>query len=311
MDLHRFEIFIAVADSGNFSRAAEKMLLTQSTVSQHIAALECKLGMRLFDRTGRGAELTDGGRLFSQHVRQILSECDELRQAMARFQGMEDTQLTVGASNIPANYLIPELLPALVKRHPGIILNVIAADSRQIIDQLLRGEVALAVVGNRFVNEAVTYSPLTSDTLLFVVGKGHPWQDRVAVGLAELASTPLIVREAGSGTGRSTENALQAAGFDMARLHIVARLGSNEAIKQTVIRGFGAAFLSALSIQRELECGELIALKVEGVTIERRFWLATRRGRTLSPAAHAFAKLLTEALGNNSPDEMPLPSPQK
>ena len=309
MDLHRSEIFMAVADSGSFSRAAEKMLLTQSTVSQHIAALENKLGIRLFDRTGRGAELTDGGRLFSQHVRQILSECDELRQAMARFQGMEDTQLTVGASNIPANYLIPGLLSTLVKRHPGIILNVLAADSRQIIDQLLRGEVALAVVGNCFGDEAVTYAPLTSDTLLFVVGPGHPWQDRVAVGLAELASTPLIVREAGSGTGRSTENALQAAGFDMARLHIVARLGSNEAIKQTVIRGFGAAFLSALSIQRELECGELIALKVEGVTIERRFWLATRRGRTLSPAAHAFASLLTETLGNNFPDEMTPPSP--
>lgn len=301
MDLHRFEIFMAVADSGNFSRAAEKMLLTQSTVSQHIAALEKELGMRLFDRTGRGAELTDGGRLFSQHVRQILSECDELRLAMARFQGMADTQLTVGASNIPANYLIPALLPILFNRHPGIIVNVISGDSRGIIDQLHRGEVTLAVVGNRFGDEAVEYDPLTSDTLLFVVGPGHPWQDRVAVGLAELASTPLIAREAGSGTGRSTENALQAAGFDVARLHIVARLGSNEAVKQAVIRGFGAAFLSSLSIQRELACGELIALNVEGVTIERRFWLATRRGRTLSPAAHAFARLLTETLGNNSP----------
>lgn len=311
MDLHRFRIFIAVADSGNFSRAAEQMLLTQSTVSQHIAALESKLGIRLFDRTGRGAELTDGGRLFSQRVRQILSACDELRQTMARFQGMEDTQLTVGASNIPANYLIPALLPTLINRHPGIILNVIAGDSRQITDQLLRGEVALAVVGDRFGDDLVTYSPLTSDTLLFVVGTGHPWQHKIAVSLAELLSTPLVVREAGSGTGRSTENALQAAGFDMARLHIVARLGSNEAVKQAVIRNFGAAFLSSLSIQRELACGEMIALKIEGVTIVRRFWLATRRGRTLSPAAHTFARLLTETLGVDDPDEVTQLSPQK
>ena len=121
--------------------------------------------------------------------------------------------------------------------------------------------------------------------------------------LAELASTPLIGREPGSGTGRSTETALQAAGFALAKLHIVARLGSNEAVKQAVIRGAGAAFLSSLSIQRELGCGELIALDVEGVTIVRRFWLATRRGRTLSPAAHSFATLLTEALGIDVPDE--------
>lgn len=305
MDLHRFAIFVAVADTGNFSRAAEQMLLTQSTISQHIAALESELGIRLFDRTGRGAELTDGGRLFNQHVRQILDECDELRQTMARFLGMEDTQLTVGASNIPANYLIPGLLPILSNRHPGIKLNVIAGDSRQIIEQLLGGEVALAVVGNRFGDEAVTYSPLASDTLLFVIGVGHPWQGRDVVGLAELASTSLVGRESGSGTGRSTEKALQAAGFDVARLHIVARLGSNESVKQAVIKGYGAAFLSSLSIQRELASGELIALNVEGVSIVRRFWLATRRGRTLSPAAQTFARLLTETLGTDVPDEVP------
>lgn len=299
MNLHRLEIFIAVADSGSFSRAAEKKLLTQSTVSQHIAALESELGTRLFDRTGRGAELTDGGRLFSQHVRQILIECADLRQTMARFQGMGDTQLTVGASNIPANYLIPELLPTLAARNPGIILKVNAGDSREIIDQLVAGEVALAIVGNRFGDEEVSYEPLTGDTLLFVVGAGHPWQGRIEVGLEELASTPLIVRESGSGSGQSTEIALQRAGFDTSRFHIIACLGSNEAVKQAVIRGFGAAFLSSLSIQREMAHGELIDLKVEGVTIERRFWLATRRGRTLSPAAHAFARLLTETFGDH------------
>lgn len=297
MNLHRLEIFMTVADLGNFSRAAEKTLLTQSTVSQHIAALESELGIRLFDRTGRGAELTEGGRLFRQHVRQILVECADLRQIMARFQGLEATQLSVGASNIPANYLIPELLPALAARHPGIILNVIAGDSREIIEQLSAGEVALAIVGNCFSDEAVVYAPLTSDTLLFVVGARHPWRDRVEIGLEELAATPLIVREFGSGSGRSTEDALQKAGIATDRLHVVARLGSNEAVKQTVIRGFGAAFLSSRSIQRELAQGELIALKVEGVTIERRLWLATRRGRTLSPAAQAFASLLTETFG--------------
>jgi DNA-binding transcriptional LysR family regulator len=80
----------------------------------------------------------------------------------------------------------------------------------------------------------------------------------------------------------------------------MARLGSNEAVKQAVIRGPGAAFLSSLSIQRELAQGELIGLRVGGVTVERRFWLATRRGRTLSPAAQAFAGLLTETFGHHA-----------
>jgi DNA-binding transcriptional LysR family regulator len=289
---------LAVAESGSFSRAAEDVLLTQSTVSQHIAALENELGVRLFDRTGRGAELTEGGQLFRQHVRQVLAECADLRQTMARFRGMEDPQLTVGASNIPANYLIPELLPILAARHPGIVLSVIAGDSREVINLLQAGEVALAVVGDHFDDHEVIFTPLLSDELQLVVGKGHPWWQRQSATLDELASTPLIVREAGSGSGRAVGLALQHAGLDTARLRIVAHLGSNEAVKQAVISGFGAAFLSSLSVRREVACQELMVIPVAEVIVERRFWLATRRERTLSPAAQAFARLFEEVYGN-------------
>lgn len=297
MNLRQLEVFLAVANSGSFSRAAEEVLLTQSTVSQHVAALESELGVRLFDRTGRGAELTDGGQLFRRHARRVLAECDDLRQSLARFRGMEDPQLSVGASNIPANYLIPGLLPTLAARHPGIVLSVHAGGSRDVIDWLRAGQVALAVVGDRYDDEAVTYRPLLTDTLLLVVGREHPWQARAAAGLEELAATPLVVRETGSGSGRSTEEALQRAGLDPARMRIVARLGSNEAVKQAVINGFGAAFLSSLSIQRELAHGEMAVVPVAGVTIERRFWLAVRRDRTLSPAAQALVRMVEERYG--------------
>lgn len=299
MNLHRLQIFMAVADTGSFSRAAEKMLLTQSTISQHIAALEAELAVELFDRTGRGAELTDGGRLLGQHVRRILIECTELNQAMARFRGLEETLLTVGASNIPANYLIPQLLPVMGERHPGITLNVLTGDSRDMIGLLAAGEVALAVVGSRFEDDSVAYTPLTGDSLQLVVGSGHPWRGRTEVTLKELVATPMIVREAGSGSGRAVEAALQTAGLDIGQLQILARLGSNEAIKQAVSRGTAAAFLSSLSIQRELLHGELATVPVSGLAINRCFWLATRCCRALSPAARAFTTLLTETFGNN------------
>lgn len=299
MNLRQLEIFVAVAESGSFSRAADDVLLTQSTVSQHVAALENELGVRLFDRTGRGAELTEGGQLFRQHVRQVLAECADLRQTMARFRGLEDPRLTVGASNIPANYLIPGLLPRLAARHPGIMLNVVAGDSREIIEQLTAGEVALAVVGAHFANDAVEFTPLAADTLQLVVGKGHPWWGRQSVAREELLSTPLVIRESGSGSGSAVEQSLRQVGLDPAQLRMAARFGSNEAVKQSVLGGFGAAFLSVLSVQREVARGELALVEVEGITIERRFWLAVRRDRTLSPAAQAFARLITELYGRN------------
>lgn len=302
MNLRQLEVFVAVAEEGSFSRAAEEVLLTQSTVSQHIAALENELGVRLFDRTGRGAELTDGGVLFREHVRQVLADCDDLRQAMARFRGMEEPGLTVGASNIPANYLIPALLPALAMRHPGIVLSVRAGDSREMVEQLLAGDVALAVVGDRTEHGEISFAPLITDQMLLVVGTEHPWRNRQAVTPEELTNTPLIVREIGSGSGRAVTQALRDAGLDPERLCIVAHLGSNEAVKQAVIGGFGAAFLSSLSIQRELAHGELHVLPLGGVAVARRFWLATRRARTLSPAAQAFAGLLAEVYGDRSVD---------
>ncbi len=299
MNLHRLEIFLAVADTGGFSRAADAMLLTQSTVSQHIASLETELGTPLFDRTGRGAELTEGGALFYRHARRILLECSELRQLMADFRGLETARLSVGASNIPGNYLIPELLPALLARHPGISLNVMGGDSQEVLERLLRGEISLAIVGRRCNDEELVSIPLLGDTLLLVVGAGHPWRERQEVTLDELAAMPLVVRESGSGSGRTIEDALQAAGVDSSRLRIIARLGSNEAARQAVLGGIGAAFLSSLSIQRELALGELTTVRIKGLAIERRFWLAMRRGRALSPAAQAFSALLTERYGAN------------
>lgn len=120
MNLRQLELFVAVAESGSFSRGAENTMRTQSTVSQQIAALEAEFGLRLFDRTGRGVELTEGGRLLLEQARRVLTEMAALKQTMARFQGLEETLLTIGASNIPATYLVPRLLPELARCHPGL-----------------------------------------------------------------------------------------------------------------------------------------------------------------------------------------------
>ncbi len=125
MTLRQLELFVAIAETGSFSRGAYKVFLTQSTVSQHVADLEAEIGAQLFDRLGRGVTLTAGGELFLRHARRILAERDALRQSMAAFQGLEQAQLTIGASNIPANYLVPPLLSILHAEHPGISLTML------------------------------------------------------------------------------------------------------------------------------------------------------------------------------------------
>ena len=102
MNLKQLEIFLAVAETGSFSRGAEATFITQSTVSQHISSLESDFGVRLLDRTGKGALLTEGGKVLFHHARQVVTDIEAINQAMRRFKGVEDTDLRIGGSNIPA-----------------------------------------------------------------------------------------------------------------------------------------------------------------------------------------------------------------
>ncbi|HEY6009090.1 MAG TPA: selenium metabolism-associated LysR family transcriptional regulator [Geobacteraceae bacterium] len=298
MNLKQLEVFLAVADSGSFSRGAEATFITQSTVSQHIAALEQEFGIRLLDRTGRGALLTEAGKLLAEHARRVVREAREVETALSRFKGVEDVHLRVGGSNIPGSYMIPAALPRLLSRYPGLRLTLVEGGSRAILERLLAEEVEIGVVGSMFDMEGVDFTPLGHDEVRLVVPNGHRWCGRSAVTLDELADEPVIMREVGSGTGQTVADALQRAGLSPARLRVRLVLGSNEAIKQAVGGGVGVAFLSGLSVQGELARGELEEVPVEGVQIARRFYLAARNGRELSPAAAAFGGVIRELYGD-------------
>lgn len=292
MTFRQIELFVAISETGSFSRGAETVLLTQSTVSQHMAALEDELGTELFDRLGRGVVLTSGGKKFLLHARRILAERDTLLQSMSGFRGIENTILTIGASNIPANYLIPPLLARLKEQYPGITLNTITGDTRSIIACLERAEIELAVVGNRMTTKTVDFVPLMTDSLVLIVGSNHRWRNKAFISLAELMAEPIVVREEGSGTGQTLDAALRRTGHNPHDLKVGARLGNNEAVLQAVASGFGCAFVSELSLRSNLAPNSLHKVGIDDFAIDRQIWLATLKSRSLSPATLAFEEVL-------------------
>ncbi len=298
MNLKQLEVFVAVAETGSFSRGAEATFITQSTVSQHISALEQELEVRLLDRTGRGALLTPGGSILLEHARRVLAATGEIGRAIDRFKGVEDTVLTIGGSNVPGNYMIPDALPLIRARFPGLKITLLQGDSRDIIERLGREEVEVGVVGSRFAEDQCVFTPLGGEEIRLVAGRSHGWHKRRTVALDELAEGEFILREAGSGTAKTVGEALARAGFNPDRLRVAAILGSNEAVKHAVIGGMGLAFLSETSIGKELARKELMEIAVKGLSISRRFFLVTRSGRELSPAARAFVTLMTETYGS-------------
>ena len=300
MNLKQLEVFIKVAESGSFSKGAEAAFITQSTVSQHICALESEFGLKLLDRTGKGARLTEGGKLLLKHARRVAEVAREIPLALGRFKGIEEAELAVAASSIPGAYMIPEALPLLLGRYPGIMLTLLQGDSRWVREMVLAAEVECGVVGGQFAGEGLEFTPFAKDELVLIAPAGHRWSGATAIDLEEVAAEKLLLREVGSGTGKAQAQALHGAGLACEKLRVAARLGSNEAVKRGVMAGLGVSFVSQLSVQSELALGALIRVEVAGIRIARDFYLVKRSGRELSPAAVAFTEVMTARYAGGS-----------
>jgi DNA-binding transcriptional LysR family regulator len=294
MNLKQLEVFVAVAETGSFSKGADISCITQSTVSQHISALEHQLGLRLLDRTGKGAFPTPAGKKLLKLARQVLADVERIHQELRQFKGVEDVSLNVGGSTIPGSYMIPDALPVLTRRFPRMAISLVEGDSQDILDKLAREEVEIGIVGATFPDKGFTFQPFATERLILVAGQQHPLTQAGPVSVARLAEADFIFREPGSGTGKTVGEALRAVGIDAGTLRMRARLGSNESVKHVVAAGLGISFVSELSVKKELERGELVRIELEGMEMSRTFYFAVRTGRELSPAARAFMEVMTE-----------------
>jgi LysR family transcriptional regulator, low CO2-responsive transcriptional regulator len=294
VNLKQLEVFIQVAETGSFSRGAEATFITQSTVSQHISALENEFGLKLLDRTGKGALPTEAGKLLLDRARRLVEYAQEIPVALDRFKGIKEATLSVAGSSIPGEYMIPAALPLLISRFPGLSITLKQGDSREALQKLLAEEIECAVVGGCFGEEALEFTPFAKDELVLIAAPEHRWSGIAGVSTKDFASESFVLREQGSGTGKASDEALRSAGMDVSGVRVAARLGSNEAVKRAVMAGVGISFVSAISVQRELALGALIRIPVSDVSAKREFYLAHRKGRELSPAARAFSSVMTE-----------------
>lgn len=297
MDLRRLEVFAKVAELGSFSRAAEALFLTQPTISEHIRALEVEVGLALLDRLGRGATPTPAGRLLLDYARRMLKLAEEARQAIDRFQGRMSGTLVVGGSTIPGEYVLPALMGQFKGKYPDIAISLRVSSSRQVSEWVDEGRVEIGVVGARPALRSLTARELMTDELVVVVPAGHAWASRKSVGLADLRSEPLVVREPGSGSREALERALREAGTDLDAFRVAGEIGSNQAVKQLVRAGVGVTIISRRAVEDECRAGLVRCVKVRDLKVARSFYLVTHRERTRSPLAEAFVAFLESHIG--------------
>src|SRR5215510_4214756 len=293
MTLKQLQVFLAIARERNFTRAADRLNVSQPTLSEQLAELERELGTRLIIRRRGGQSLpTEAGRVFESYAARVVSTVADARQAIEEIDGLKRGSLVIGASTTPGIYLLPAVVGLFRARHPGIDLRLEIGNSRLIEGRVRANEVDLGIVGGHELlpGERCVAAGLV-DELVLVVPPRHPWRGRRRLAPERLEEQPMLIREDGSATRRVTERALQQAGIG-ARAGM--ELGHTEAIKQGVIAGLGVAFLSTYAIRGELATKRLHALRLRGVRIQRHFHVIHNDSRELSATARAFARLLDE-----------------
>jgi DNA-binding transcriptional LysR family regulator len=304
MDLWQLNIFCKVVEHKSFSRAGKAIHLSQPTVSSHIKDLESHFGCRLIDRLSKEAVPTKAGTLLYDYARRILALRDETETVLADFVGKIRGRLTVGGSTIPGGYILPAIIGRFSRDYPDVQVALVNGDTEKIIHDVREGIVELGVVGARTADREIGQERLLEDEMRLVVPAGHRWAGRKSVRIAELLAEPFILREVGSGTRKSIQQSLAESGFGLEDMNVIAEMGSTQAVIQGIRAGMGVSILSLIAVEERVESGAVAAMKIEGMNLQRRFYLTRHRHRSPSPLCLAFIEFIKTHCGARS-DECP------
>lgn len=281
-DLAAFELLVVVGRTGSLSSAARELGVAQPNASRTLARLERRLGVTLVQRSPSGSVLTDQGQLVAHWAHEALEATTRLLVGAEALHRDRRTHLTVAASMTIAEHLAPAWLGELRREHTATAVQLDVLNSRDVLARLRDGEVELGFIETPRLPRGMASATVGKDTLVVVVTPGHPWTRRRRVlTRAELAATPLVVREAGSGTRTTLEETL--AEYDQAPPLL--ELASANSVRTAAASGMAPAVVSTLSIGSAVDTGELVLVPLEGEPITRTLRAVWRsRQRPTGPA---------------------------
>lgn len=292
-ELASLDLFVSVVELGSVSRAAEAHGVAQPSASSRLKHLERQLGMRLLDRGPGGSQPTDAGVVVAGWAETILRAAHELQAGLSAFVAEQSGRLRIAASFTIAEYLLPQWLDRFAQEHPRDSVALEVANSTVVLDRVHRGGADLGFIETPSTVTDLDQVVVGRDRLVTVVAPGHPWAHRRVVPVEALAATPLVTREAGSGTREALEAALRT--LDLGAPTAILELGSTSAVRAAVLRGNAPTVISRLAVAAELDAGTLVEIEVERLTIERELRAVWSPAAPLPPLARALLEDLDSA----------------
>jgi DNA-binding transcriptional LysR family regulator len=285
LDVRRLSLFLAVVDSGGFSRAAQAVHISQPALSQAVAELETDLACTLFHRLPRGVALTEAGRALIGPARSVLRAVDSARQVTSEISGLARARLDLSALRTLASDPLPGVLGPFLRRNPGVQVRLASPDNpAELLEQLRSGEAELGLTVASDIPSAMVAVPIGAQAMQAVF---PPGTDRAAgpVRPAELARMPLILTPPGTSGRDLVDTWLAGKGY---RATVAVETTQREAVLPLVLAGAGAALLPAGAARLAEAAGALVA-EVEPVV--QRQLVVVHRSAPLTHAATAFLAL--------------------
>lgn len=265
MTLEQLKIFLMVAEQMHFTRAAERLYITQPAVSAAIQSLETAYGVKLFHRVGRRVELTEAGHLLQIEAQKVLDQVTSTERGLRELNNLQRGELKLGASLTIGNFWLPAKISQFKRQYPGIFVNCTLGNAEEICEGTANGLLDLGLVTGELkptLSDQLEQTIVGSDRLQIIVGQSHPWYKQPPMPVTDLLHTDWVMRESGSGAQQMFERSLQTWGIDPTALKVILVLSSSEMVKAVVEGGVGAAALPASMVRKELELATLYAIRL-------------------------------------------------
>ena len=292
--LHSPQSFALIIESRSFSQAAKKLFLTQPTISSHISLLEKELNSQLLIRTTKDVYPTEDGKKLYTYAKQILNIQNTIFQEF-NVKNEESNLLTLGASTIPEQYILPEVLPKYIRKNKNE-LKILQGDSSEVINKIINKEVEVGLVGTEIENSSLIFEPFYKDKLIVITPVNDKYKKMKEEGfhVSDLLKEPIIMREEGSGTRKEIREFLKAHNFNINNLNVIATLNSIEAIKKSVQNNMGISIVSNLAVEDFAKDNKVLVFEFEEMDMYRNLYIVRNKEMYMSKCALKFIKFIKE-----------------
>ncbi|MCX6067736.1 MAG: LysR family transcriptional regulator [Chloroflexi bacterium] len=284
VNVHEIKVFVTAAEELNFSRAAQRLHLSQSAVSQNIQAIERTYQVELFVRHGRSVQLSEAGLAILPMAREMLSAARLLEDVLVNVNGDVAGELAIGCATTSGRYFIPNLLASFQRDFPHVRTRVGLMSRHAVMDGVLDQTLNLGVVGRCVEHREIECQPIFEDRVVLIVPANHPWANLKQVKPADVLEQPFISRESASGTFEMLFDKMRAHGIDPDNFNVVMQLGDAEAVQMAVENGIGITFISAMMAARSLALGRVHKVAVEGFSLTQPVFMIRHVARVFTRA---------------------------